>query len=120
MDFTLPEDIRQVRDAIKKFVDKAVLPVERERQDICGDGKFSKEVHELGAEIRKKSVELGYYTLHLPEALGGGGLDMVALSAIRETIAKSGTSILGAFVLGDPPMGPTGMLMECTDFQKEK
>jgi len=56
----------------------------------------------------------------MPEELGGAGLSMVGLSAVREVIAKSGTSILGAFILGDPPMGPTGMLMECSDFQKEK
>jgi acyl-CoA dehydrogenase len=45
---------------------------------------------------------------------------MVGLSAVREEIARSGTTILGAFVLGDPPMGPTGMLSQCTEFQKKK
>lgn len=117
MDFTLPEEMRQLVDAINKFMEREVLPLERENREICEDGKFSREVHELGAGIRKKSVDLGYYTLHMPEELGGGGLNMVGLSAVRETIAKSGTTILGAFVLGDPPMGPTGMLMECSDFQ---
>ncbi len=120
MDFSLPEEIRQLLDAIQDFLEREVLRLERERWDICGEGKFSKEVHELGAEIRRKSVDLGYYTLHMPEELGGGGLSMVGLSAIREQIAKSGTVILGAFVLGDPPMGPTGMLRECTDFQRKK
>ena len=120
MDFSLPEDVRQIRDAIKKFLDREVLPLERERWDICGEGKFSREVHELGARVRRKSVDLGYYTLHLPESMGGGGLSMVGLSAVREEIARSGTVILGIFVLGDPPMGPTGMLSECTAFQKQK
>ena len=120
MDFTLPEEIRQLLDAINKFMEREVLPLERENREICEEGKFSRELHELGATIRKKSVDLGYYTLHMPEELGGGGLSMVGLSAVREAIAKSGTTILGAFVLGDPPMGPTGMLMECSDFQKKK
>ncbi len=120
MNFTLPEEVRQIIDSIKKFLDREILPLEREHRDLCEEGKFSKEVLELGARIRKKSVDLGYYTLHLPEAMGGGGLSMVALSAIREEIAKSGTSILGLFILGDPPMGPTGMLMECNDYQKER
>ncbi len=120
MDFRLPEDVRQIQEAMKKFLDREVLPLEKEHWDICGEGKFSKEVHRLGARVRKKSVDLGYYTLHMPEELGGGGLSMVGLSAIREDIAKSGTTILGAFVLGDPPMGPTGMLRECNEYQKEK
>ncbi len=120
MDFTLPEDIRQITDSVQKFMDRTVLPLEREHSDICEDGKFSKEVHELGAKIRKQSVDLGYYTIHMPEEMGGAGLSMVGLSAVRELIARSGTSIMGVFVLGDPPMGPTGMLMECSDFQKDK
>jgi alkylation response protein AidB-like acyl-CoA dehydrogenase len=120
MDFTLPEEVRQLKDAIKKFLDREVLPRERENPELCGEGKFSKELHELGAKIRQKSVDLGYYTLHMPEDLGGGGLHHVGLSAIREEIAKSGTVILGIFILGDPPMGPTGMLRECTEFQKKK
>ncbi len=120
MDFKLPDEIRQLVDAIGKFMDREVLPKEREHHDLCDDGKFSEALHTLGAGIRKKSVDLGYYTLHMPEALGGADLSMVGLSAVRETIAKSGTRILGAYVLGDPPMGPTGMLSECNDFQKEK
>ena len=120
MDFNLPEEVRQIQDAVKKFLDREVLPLEQKHWDVCGEGKFSKEVHALGAQVRKKSVDLGYYTLHMPEELGGGGLSMVGLSAIREDIARSGTTILGVFLLGDPPMGPTGMLRECNDFQKEK
>jgi acyl-CoA dehydrogenase len=76
-------------------------------------------VLELGAEIRRKSVELGYYTLHIPESMGGGGMGHVAMTAFRETIAASGSTILGLFVLGDPPMGPTMMLANCTPYQKE-
>jgi len=120
MDFKLSDEVRQLVEAMGKFMDREVLPREREHHELCDDGKFSREVHELGAQIRRKSVDLGYYTLHMPEALGGAGLSMVGLSAVREAIARSGTRILGAFVLGDPPMGPTGMLTECSDFQKER
>jgi len=120
MDFSLPEEVRQIVEAVRKFVEREVLTVEKAHPDICAEGKFSRELHRLGAQVRKKSVELGYYTLHMPEELGGGGLHHVGLSAVRELIAKSGTVILGIFVLGDPPMGPTGMLRICTDFQKKK
>ena len=119
MDFALTEEKRQIVDAIHKFLDREVLPLERAHPEICAEGRFSEALHALGAGIRKKSVDLGYYTLHMPEELGGGGLDHVGLTAVREEIARSGTVILGAFILGDPPMGPTGMLRECDDFQKE-
>lgn len=120
MDFALPEEVRQLQGAIRKFLEREVLPMERENPETCAEGRFSRELHELGARIRRKSVDLGYYTLHMPEDLGGGGLNHVGLTAIREEIAKSGTILLGAFILGDPPMGPTGMLRECTEVQKRK
>jgi alkylation response protein AidB-like acyl-CoA dehydrogenase len=91
-----------------------VLPLEERHEEETSEGRFSPAVLELGAEIRRKSVQLGYYTLHIPEVMGGGGMGHVAMTAFRETIAASGSTILGAFVLGDPPMGPTMMLARCT------
>jgi len=120
MDFTLGEDVAQINDAIQRFMDKEVLPLEEKNKEQVKEGKFNEKVLELGALIRKKSVELGYYTLHMPESVGGGGMGHVAMTVFRETIAKSGTILLGMFVLGDPPMGPTAMLSNVTDYQKEK
>src|SRR3989304_1120482 len=73
MDFNLSDDIKEINDAIKRFVDKEVLPLEEKHKEEIGEGRFNKKVRELGAGIRKKSVELGYYTLHMPEKAGGGG-----------------------------------------------
>src|SRR4030042_1033068 len=120
MDFRLSEEEQQVRDAVQKFMEREVLPLEEKHKETVWEGRFTEEVLALGALVRKKSVERGYYTLHLPESAGGGGLSHVALTAVREAIASSGTVILGLYVLGDPPMGPTGMLIACAPFQKEK
>jgi len=120
MDFNLDDDTNQINEAIDRFLKKEVLPLEEKHKEDVWDGKINEKVLELGAGIRKKSVELGYYTLHMPESVGGGGMGHLAMTAFRETIAKSGTVILGLFVLGDPPMGPTSMLSNVTDFQKEK
>src|SRR4030042_4817629 len=120
MDLRLSEEEQQVRDAVQKFMEREVLPLEEKHKETVWEGRCTEEVRALGAQVRKKSVELGYYTLHLPESAGGGGLSHVALTAGREALARSGTVILGLYVLGDPPMGPTGMLIACTPFQKEK
>jgi alkylation response protein AidB-like acyl-CoA dehydrogenase len=119
MDFNLTDEENQIREAIKKFMEREVLPLEQKKKDVIGEGRLTDEVMALGAQVRKKSVDLGYYTIGLPEEMGGGGLSHVAMTAMREEIAQSGTVILGLFVLGDPPMGPTGVLKNCTDYQKE-
>lgn len=119
MDFNLPPEVSQVNEALRRFMNEEVLPLEKQHREETSEGRFSPAVLELGAEIRRKSVQLGFYTLHIPEAMGGGGMGHVAMTAFRETIAISGSTILGAFVLGDPPMGPTMMLARCTPYQQE-
>ncbi len=120
MDFVFDEDVQMINEAIQRFLEKEVLPLEEKYKKDLWAGRFNDRVLELGAEIRKKSVELGYYNLHMPESLGGAGMGHVAMTAFRETIAKSGTILLGLFILGDPPMGPTAMLTNCDDFQREQ
>jgi alkylation response protein AidB-like acyl-CoA dehydrogenase len=119
VDFNLSPEVSQINEALRRFVNEEVLPVEERHKEETSEGRFSPAVLEFGAEIRRKSVELGYYTLHIPESMGGGGMGHVAMTAFRETIASSGSTILGLFVLGDPPMGPTMMLAGCTPYQKE-
>jgi acyl-CoA dehydrogenase len=119
MDFNLPEEARQINEALRRFLKQEVLPLEAQYPEQTSEGRFAPTVLELGAEIRRKSVALGYYTLHIPDAMGGGGMGHVAMTAFRETIAASGSTVLGIFVLGDPPMGPTMMLARCTPFQQE-
>jgi acyl-CoA dehydrogenase len=119
MDFNHSHEVSQLNEALGRFMKEEVLPLEERHKEETAEGRFSPAVFELGAEIRRKSVRLGYYTLHIPEAMGGGGMGHVAMTAFRETIATSGSTILGIFVLGDPPMGPTMMLSGCTPYQQE-
>lgn len=120
MDFRIPDEVQQVLIALRRFLEREVLAVEERHRDLVADGRVSPEVMELGAEIRRKSVEAGFYNLHMPAEVGGGGLSHVALCLVREAIAGSGSKILGLFVLGDPPMGPTPMLLDCTPEQRER
>ncbi len=120
MDFAIPEEVRQLQVSLKKFLEREVLPLEEKHKDVVAEGRFTPEVLDLGRQIRRRSVELGFYTLHMPETVGGGGLSTLGLSVLREEIAKSGTLLLGLFVIGDPPIGPTVMLADCSEYQREK
>ena len=73
MDFRLTEDEKQIVDAVKKFMEREVLPLEEKHKAAVWDGKFTDEVRALGAEVRQKSVALGYYTVGLPQALRPAG-----------------------------------------------
>ena len=120
MDFRFDEETQLLVAELKKFLAKEVLAVEEKHKDVLDGGRMSKEVAALGAKVRKKAVEAGFYTAHMPTEIGGGGLSHVTLTAMREEIAMSGSLFLGMYVIGDPPCGPTPMLMLCDDMQRDR
>ena len=56
MNFELPEEIRMLRDSVRKFVDRELIPIERQARD-------EKHPHKLKAELRQhltaKAKEIG-------------------------------------------------------------
>jgi acyl-CoA dehydrogenase len=120
MDFSFDEETILLRDELSRFLQTEVLPLEEKHRDLVDGGRISDAVMEIGAGIRSKAVDAGFYTAHIAEELGGGGLSNVTVTALREEIALSGSKILALFVIGDPPMGPTPMLAMLNDAQKER
>src|SRR5437763_2019079 len=83
MDFELPEDIRLLRDTVRKFVDRELIPIEM----------HSMEGPELKPEIKKslegKARELGLWQLDTPAEFGGQGLSLLALAVVWEEVHRS-------------------------------
>src|SRR2546423_762678 len=70
----IPEEILELRSTVRDFVDREIRPAEeRHLQEIQETGTFA-GVKEERLEIRRRSAELGFWTLHMPEEVGGGGL----------------------------------------------
>ena len=67
MDFELPEELRLLKDNLRKFVDKELIPLERE---VVFDIKLQKD---LPKRLRPKVDELGIWGYDVPEELGGLG-----------------------------------------------
>jgi acyl-CoA dehydrogenase len=120
MQFAFDEETTLLVESLRKFLKTEVLPLEEKHRDVIDGGRVSKKVMEIGAGIRKKAVEAGFYTVHMPKELGGAGLSNVSVTALREEVARSGSQILALFVIGDAPMGPTPMLMLLNDAQKDR
>ena len=68
MDFNLPEELQMLKDTVRKFVDKELIPIEM----------HTLENMELKPDIRerleKKTKEMGLWMFDVPEEYGGGGL----------------------------------------------
>ncbi|MPZ41119.1 MAG: acyl-CoA dehydrogenase [Rhizobiales bacterium] len=83
MDFELPEELRLLKDNVRKFVDKELIPLERQT---VNDVKLQKE---LPKKLRSKVDELGIWGYDVPEELGGLGLGMLAKVIIWSEVSRT-------------------------------
>src|SRR5258706_4343192 len=83
MDFNLPEELQMLKDTVRKFVDKELIPIEM----------HTIENMELKPDIRekfeKKAKDMGLWMFDVPEEYGGGGLGRLAQVLVWEELART-------------------------------
>ncbi|MGE8064180.1 acyl-CoA dehydrogenase family protein [Pseudomonas sp. NPDC089569] len=94
MDFTLPSEWVAFGDALIRFIEREVEPLEKEhaallhneRHLYTEEGCYAPAVTELRKRVRMLSAEAGFYTALSDESLGGGGLGAQAAVYIQERL----------------------------------
>ena len=112
MDFELPEELRLLKRTVRQFVDRELIPIEREAMD----GHRMRPEHR--ARVEAKAKEAGLWLLDVPTEYGGQGLSYLGLCVVWEEIART---------IALPPRGPgifgpdvKPILFTLDDKQKEK
>jgi alkylation response protein AidB-like acyl-CoA dehydrogenase len=85
VDFTLTDEQRDFRTALKKFVDREVIPVAREWEQA---GRYP-------TEIVKGMADMGLFGMTVPEEYGGLDLDPVSFALVFEELARGWMGIAG-------------------------
>lgn len=86
--FTLPEEHRDLREAVRSFVDDKVVP---RAAEIDETGEFPWDVYEAMRSA-------GFHAVHIPEEYGGEGADALAAVLVVEEVARgcASTSLIPA------------------------
>ncbi len=108
MDFSFNEEQKMLRNAVREFAEKEIMPYGREYD----------EKAEYPWKIFKKAAELGFVGVDLPEEYGGAELDFISVAIIAEELTRADSGIgsaVAASVLGCPMVKYFG-----TDEQKER
>ncbi len=83
MDFELPEELRMMKETLRRFIDAEVIPIEREAYD----------GHEMVPEVRERlqarARELGIWMIDVPEEYGGMGLGLLARVLVWEETGRT-------------------------------
>lgn len=117
MDFTLSPEIEDIRQRVRAFVEKEVLPLEADPQNFTEHENIPEA---RLAPVREKAKKAGLWAPQAPKEFGGMGLPIVAWAAIYEEAARSIFGPLAIHCMA-PDDGNIGLLMRAgTPAQKEK
>src|ERR1700682_6231062 len=80
----LTEQHVQIRESVRDFANREVLPVASE---------LDNKAAEIPAQIVKKMAELGYFGLIFSPDYGGSGLDTLSMAIVAEELSKAWLSV---------------------------
>jgi acyl-CoA dehydrogenase len=117
---SIPPELIELRTSLRRFIDREIRPVEDEHRQEIQETNFYPGIKDDRAKIRKRSAELGFWTLHMPEAVGGGGLSFLGQVLLEEEAASDGLILSQLESIFPVVSGPSPIHLDCTDHQKEK
>ena len=115
----IPDELIELRNTLRQFIDREIRPVEESyRQDIL-DGNYE-ALKDERRKIRKRSAELGFWTVHMPEEVGGMALPYLGQVLLIEEATGKGLILTHNEAIFPIVTGPTPVYLDCTHEQKEK
>ncbi len=108
MDFGLNQEQALVVDTVRAFVETELYPLEKEVE------RSGAVPSELGREIQRKVIALGFYAPNIPAELGGGGLDHLTFTLLEREL---GRAAMGLTVWWGRP---SNILCACNDEQRQR
>ena len=83
MNFELPEELRLLKDNVRRFVDRELIPIERE---VCTDNKIKPQMRE---SLEGKAKALGLWLYDVPQVYGGQGLGLLAKVVVWSELGRT-------------------------------
>ncbi|TCL65162.1 acyl-CoA dehydrogenase family protein [Rhizobium sp. BK251] len=108
MNFGLTEEQEMIVKTVRDFVETEIYPHEAEVE------KTGIVPRELGQEIARKCVDLGFYACGFPEEVGGAGLDHLTFTLVERELGRGSMGLTVFFGR------PSGILMACEGEQRER
>jgi acyl-CoA dehydrogenase len=108
MDFGLTSEQQMLVDSVRAFVEAELKPYEDEVE------RTNKVRPDLIQKINNAAIKAGFYAANMPEELGGGGLDHVALTLMERELGRT------SFALQYAVARPSNILRACKGDQVER
>jgi acyl-CoA dehydrogenase len=101
MHFGLTDEQQMIVDTVRSFVEHEIYPHE---DTVERSGEVPKEIAD---EIKRKTIELGFYACNFPQEVGGAGLSHVEFALVERELGR------GSMALNHFFGRPQNILMAC-------
>jgi acyl-CoA dehydrogenase len=108
MDFSLSHEQQAIVETVRRFVTNELYPHEDEVE------RLNDVPPALVEAIRSKALKAGLYAANMPEELGGGGLDAVAMTLVEQELGRA------SYALQWLVARPSNILRACEGEQRER
>ena len=108
MNFGLTDEQAMIVDTVREFVEREIYPHETLVE------RTGQVPPEIAAEIKRKTLELGFYACNFPEEVGGAGLSHLEFALVERELGR------GAMALTHFFGRPQNILMACAGDQRER
>jgi acyl-CoA dehydrogenase len=108
MDFGLGEEQEMIVSTVRAFVENEIQPHEAEVE------RLGMVPPELAADIRRKTIALGFYACNFPEEVGGAGLSHLDFTLVERELGRGSMALTHFFGR------PQNILMACAGDQRER
>ncbi|HEX3842128.1 MAG TPA: acyl-CoA dehydrogenase family protein [Acidimicrobiales bacterium] len=130
LSFNLSPELEGILEGLHSFIEQEVVERHRQAGEALSeprlmygdDGLFTEKVLESIREVRMAAAEAGYYTMFVPESLGGGGLGCEALYRVYEDIHHryGPHNWLTTYVVAHWVRGPSHVLEHATEEARQR
>ena len=108
MNFGLSEEQEMIVKTVRDFVETEIYPHENEVE------RTGIVPPDLGEDIKRKCLELGFYACGFSEEIGGAGLDHLTFTLVERELGRGSMALTVFFGR------PSGILMACEGEQRER
>ena len=108
MQFGLSEEQELIVSTVRSFVENEIYPHEDAVE------RAGQVPPELGEEIKRKVIDLGFYACNFPEEVGGAGLSHLDFTLVERELGRGSMALTHFFGR------PQNILMACNDDQRER
>jgi acyl-CoA dehydrogenase len=108
MDFTLSDEQQMIVDTVRSFVEREIYP----HEDLVE--RTGEVPADIAQNIKKKTLDLGFYACNFPESAGGAGLSHLEFALVERELGRGSMALTHFFGR------PQNILMACSGEQVDR